>query len=308
MQITYLQSNHNYKVPVCVWPAALQTNAVVLIVHGMAEFASRYTSFAATLQQQNITVYAADSQGHGNAVANNNELGIVQKNWFNNQVDDLNSIVQYLKNEHPSKKIFLLGHSMGSFLCQRFHQLHGASIDGLILSATNGKKDPLMGAGIFIAKMQAALFGKNYKSNLLTTLSFGKFNKAFAPNRTAFDWLSRDNNEVDKYINNPLCGFTCSAIFFFYFFKGIQDVFNKENNKAIPKHVPVYLFAGTKDPVGLFTKGFLQLITNWKNIGVQNIAYNLYEDGRHEMLNEINKDEVIANLQAWLNTQIQSTK
>jgi alpha-beta hydrolase superfamily lysophospholipase len=145
------------------------------------------------------------------------------------------------------------------------------------------------------------VFGADYRSRLINNLSFGKFNKAFKPNRTAFDWLSQDTKTVDDYIANPLCGFICSAQFFYYFFKGIQAAFDNHNIQSIPTNIPVYAFAGDKDPVGLEGKGFLQLIGNWKAAGVKDISHKLYPGGRHEMMNEINRAEVLQDLVQWLN-------
>lgn len=266
----------------------------------MAEYAERYDAVAKILVQQGIAVYAHDQRAHGKAVANIATLGLGENDWFNKQVDDLNVIMLHLKNTWPQQKIFLLGHSMGSFLCQRFFQLHGNNIDGLILSATNGKKDPLIGAGIFVAWLQIKIYGADYRSALINKLSFSKFNNAFKPNRTDFDWLSRNTKTVDDYIADPQCGFICSAQFFYYFFKGIRDAFDKKNIQSIPSNIPVYAFAGDKDPVGLNGKGFLQLISNWKAAGVKDISYKLYSGGRHEMMNEINRGEVLEDLVLWM--------
>jgi alpha-beta hydrolase superfamily lysophospholipase len=190
---------------------------------------------------------------------------------------------------------------MGSFLCQRFHQLYGNHINGLILSATNGIQDPLMNAGIAIAYVQMKIFGKNHRSSLLNMLSFEKFNKAFKPNRTTLDWLSVNESNVDEYINDPKCGFISSSTLFYYFLKGLKDIFNPAYIKRIPSNVPVYLFAGDRDPVGMFGKGFLQLYENWKANAVEDISFTLYKDGRHEMLNEINSVEVVGNVIEWIN-------
>lgn len=289
-----------HEMPVYAWLPDTTPICVLHIAHGMAEYAERYEAIANILAQQGIAVYAHDQRAHGKAVANATTLGLAEKDWFNKQVDDLNVMMLHLKNTRPQQKIFLLGHSMGSFLCQRFFQLHGNNIDGLILSATNGKKDPLIGAGIFVAWLQMKIYGDDYRSALINKLSFGKFNNAFKPNRTNFDWLSRDNKTVDDYIADPQCGFFCSAQFFYYFFKGIRDAFDKKNIQSIPSNIPVYAFAGDKDPVGMNGKGFLQLISNWKAAGVKDISYKLYPGGRHEMMNEINRAEVLGDLVQWI--------
>lgn len=157
-----------------------------------------------------------------------------------------------------------------------------------------------MGMGILIAWLQKSIMGCSYKSRLIDTLSFGQFNKQFKPNRTKADWLSRDNKEVDKYIADVQCGFVCSASFYYYFFKGISACFKKENIANAVKDKPVYIFSGSSDPVGLNGKGVRQLIANWQQAGIQNIRYQLYPGGRHEMLNEINRGEVIENLVQFL--------
>lgn len=289
-----------HQMPVYAWLPETTPLCILHIAHGMAEYAERYAVIADLLTQQGIAVYAHDQRAHGKAVPDVATLGLAVNDWFNIQLNDLALIVQYLKNTWPGKKVFLLGHSMGSFLCQRFFQLHGNTIDGVVLSATNGKKDPLLNAGIFIAWLQIKIAGPNHRSKLIDKLSFGKFNAAFKPNRTAFDWLSRDTKTVDAYIADPLCGFICSAQFFYSFFRGIRDAFDSSNIRLVATNVPVYAFSGDQDPVGLNGKGFLQLISNWKAAGVKDIRYKLYPGGRHEMLNETNRAEVVADLVQWL--------
>ena len=289
-----------HQMPVYEWLPVSEPDAVLHIAHGMAEYAERYAEIASFFTKNNIALYAHDQRGHGKAVAAVTDQGMVEDDWFNKQVEDISLLIAFLRNKYPGKKIFLAGHSMGSFICQRYFQIHGKDIDGLILSASNGKSDPLMNAGIAIAWLQMKMMGSSLRSNLLNKLSFGKFNSSFKPNRTNYDWLSRNNGAVDKYIADPQCGFICSASFFFYFFNGIKDAFKKENIKNIPAQIPVYAFSGDNDPVGLFGKGFLTLINKWKAAGVKDISYNLYKGGRHEMMNEINRQEVIDDLITWI--------
>ena len=296
----FLTCTDGHKMPVYAWLPDAAPTCVLHIAHGMAEYALRYHPIAEMLVQQGFAVYAHDHRAHGKAVASTDLQGIAEKDWFYKKVEDIHLMMLHLRTEYPNQKIFLMGHSMGSFLCQRFFQIHGTDIDGLILSATNGKNDPLMGFGIAVAWLQMKLFGHNYRSRLIDKLSFQKFNKGFAPNRTAHDWLSRDANEVDKYVADPQCGWVSSATFFYYFFKGIRDAFSKENIRHIPVDIPVYAFAGDKDPVGLEGKGFIQMINNWKAAGAKDISYKLYPDGRHEMLNDINRAGVVGDLVAWM--------
>ncbi len=296
----FLPCSDGHQMPVYGWLPSAEPKALLLIAHGMAEYALRYNFIAQHFVEAGFAVYAFDERAHGNAVETIEEQGISGPDWFYQQIADILVAVTDLRKKHPEKKLFLLGHSMGSFICQRYFQLHGNSVDGLILSASNGKQDPLMGAGITLAWLQMNIYGARYKSHLIDRLSFGKFNAAFKPNRTTNDWLSRDQKEVDKYVADPHCGFVCTASFYYDFFRGIRDAFKKENINTVPKDIPVYAFAGDKDPVGLKGKGFLQLIENWKNAGVKDISFHLYKDGRHEMMNEINREEVLGNIIQWL--------
>lgn len=293
-----------HEMPLYYWAAPKDAKAILLIAHGMSEYALRYDFIATTFNHAGYAVYAFDERAHGKAVASLDEQGVAKPGWFYQQIADIGLAIAALRKKHPAKKIFLLGHSMGSFLGQRYFQLHGNNIDGLVLSATNGKPDPLLGAGIGLAWLQKKLYGVTYKSKLIDELSFGKFNAAFKPNRTTNDWLSRNELEVDKYVADPKCGFVCTASFYYDFFVGIRDAFKKQNLQLIPLNVPVYAFAGDKDPVGLNGNGFLHLVKSWKGVGVKDISYHLYRDGRHEMMNEINRDEVIGNVINWLNQHL----
>jgi len=299
-QSFFITCSDGHQMPIYAWLPEKEPICILHINHGMSEYGERYNTIAKLLVARNVAVYAHDHRAHGNAVATINDLGIADKNWFYQQIKDIRLVTQYLRKTYPIKKVFLLGHSMGSFILQRLFQLHGNELDGLILSASNGKPDPLLPFGIALAWVQMKLMPHRYRSQLIDKLSFQQFNKAFAPNRTDHDWLSRDTNEVDKYVADPLCGFVCNATFFHYFFKGIRDAFKPDNIKTIPKEIPVYAFAGDKDPVGFAGKGFLQLIDKWKAARVKDITYKLYPNGRHEMLNDINRQEVIEDLVHWL--------
>ncbi|RYY50834.1 MAG: alpha/beta fold hydrolase [Chitinophagaceae bacterium] len=294
-----LKCADGHSMPIYGWLPAEKPSAVIHICHGMAEYGERYDQIARYFTGHGIAVFAHDNRGHGQAVSSTSLQGITVNNWFYLQVEDIDLCIQHHRKEYADK-IFLLGHSMGSFLAQRYFQLHGTHIDGLILSASNGKQDPLMGAGIGLAWLQMKLFGSRFKSHMIDYLSFGQFNKKFKPNRTVSDWLTKDQAEVDKYVADPRCGFVCSASFYYYFFTGIRDAFKNVNIRSIPRDIPVYAFSGSKDPVGLEGKGFLYLVKRWKQAGVKDFTYHLYENGRHEMMNELNREEVLENVVSFI--------
>jgi alpha-beta hydrolase superfamily lysophospholipase len=293
-----------YQMPVYGWLPGGEIKAIVLVAHGMAEYALRYQRFANFLNEQGIGVYANDHRGHGSYAAKDNLLGIPGDDWVNKQIEDLHGLQKQLRRSHTGKKFFLMGHSMGSFFAQRYAELYSATIDGLILSGTNGQKDPLLPFGIGLSGILTKAFGPSHKSKLINKLIFGKFNAGFKPARTPFDWLSRDIAEVDKYIADPLCGFIASVQMVNYLFRSLGETFDKKQLDRIRKDLPVYAFAGDKDPVGMQGKGFMTLIKNWKAAGINSIEYKLYKDGRHEMLNDINRNEVTADCLRWLEKQL----
>ena len=193
---------------------------------------------------------------------------------------------------------------MGSFVAQRYVQLYGDKIDGVILSGTNGRPDKITKLGILISKIEIILRGRKAKSKLMDKLSFGDFNSNFKPNRTNYDWLCSVEEEVDKYIKSNMCGFICTTSFYYDLIRGLWKINKRENLRKIPKNLPIFIFAGDKDPVGKFGKGIIRLYNDYKELGILDLEYKLYKNGRHEMLNENNKDEVIQDLIEWINVKV----
>jgi len=283
-------------------PAAKsKIKAAVQIAHGMAEHAARYERFAKKLTAAGYAVYANDHRGHGKTAGSLENVGyLADERGWEKVVDDMYVLTGIIKKENKKVPVFLFGHSMGSFLSRQYAMLHGGELKGLILSGTGGDPGLLGKIGLLVAKREAAKKGRRAKSPLLDKLSFGAFNKAFRPNRTNFDWLSRDNAEVDKYVADPFCGEVFTSGFFCDMLGGLAFINNKNNIRNIPRDLPVYLFSGSLDPVGAQTKGVLQVYNSCVNAGIKDVTYKFYRDGRHEMLNETNRDEVFADVIAWL--------
>ncbi len=276
--------------------------AALQIAHGMAEHGARYERFAGELVKAGYAVYVNDHRGHGKTAGSLENVGFfAEVEGWNKVVDDMHVLTAIIKKENPKVPVFLLGHSMGSFLSRNYAMLHGGDIKGLILSGTAGDPGLLGKVGLFVAKREAARKGKKTKSPLLDKLSFGAYNKAFKPNRTKFDWLSRDNAEVDKYVADPYCGDVFSAGFFCDLVSGLAFISDNGNVAKIPRELPIYLFSGSMDPVGAKTKGVLQVYNSLVKAGIRDVTYKFYQDGRHEMLNETNRDEVFKDVIAWLN-------
>lgn len=303
----YFKGTEDTNLKVYKWSPKNKAKAVIQIAHGMAETALRYEEFAHILNENDYIVYGNDHRGHGGSSKNLEELGYLgEEDGFVSMIKDMNKLTSIIQEENEDLPIYLFGHSMGSFLSQRYIQLYGDKIQGLILSGTNGKQGGMVNLGMFIAKLQMSLKGRRHKSSLLNNLSFGGFNKSFKPNKTDFDWLSRDEKEVKKYIENPYCGTVFTTSYFYDFLRGLKGIWKEENMKKIPKKLPIFILAGSKDPVGNNGQGIENLYNCYKSLGMNNIKYKLYKDGRHEMLNEINKDEVFKDIITWINKQHES--
>ena len=221
-------------------------------------------------------------------------------------VRDLYELISNAKQENKGLPIYLFGHSMGSFVSQRFVELHGKDIDGLILSGSNGEPTKLTPFGILISRLEIKLFGRKHTSKVMDKLSFGNFNKKFKPNRTPYDWLCSVDSEVDKYIANEHCGFVCSSSFYYDLLRGLKEIHNEKNFISIPNELPIYILAGDMDPVGFFGKGIMNLYEKLKNNGIKDVKYKLYKDKRHEILNEDNKEEVMNDISIWLLDKVNS--
>ena len=277
----------------------------VQIAHGMVEHAARYERFADALTKAGYAVYANDHRGHGKTAGSLDRVGyFADEMGWEKVVVDMHTLTGVIKKECPKKPFFLFGHSMGSFLSRYYAMHYAAELTGLVLSGTAGDSGALRKIGIIVATIEAKIKGKKAKSNIMNKLSFGAFNDAFKPNRTDYDWLSRDNAEVDKYVNDPWCGAVCTAGFFCDMLVGIGYINKKENIAKIPKNLPIYIFSGTKDPVGGNTKGVSQVYNALKDAGIGDVTLKFYEDARHETLNDINREEVFRDVIAWMNKHI----
>lgn len=290
------------------WSAAdseAPPRGVLQIAHGMAETAKRYERLARVLTARGFIVYANDHRGHGRTAGSPEELGWPGKRGFTGMAEDMVRLSKIIHRELPDLPLFLLGHSMGSFLTQKVMYRAPEPYAGFILSGTNGPRG-LLGLGRSLARLQARLQGDSHPSLLMNALTFGSFNRNFLPARTPFDWLSRDEEEVDKYIADPHCGFLCSAGFFYGFFGLLQEIHRPENMRAIPKEKPVYIFGGDLDPVGRNGAGVRRLAELYARLGLEDVEVKLYPGGRHEMLNEINRDDVMSDVLGWLESRMPS--
>jgi len=283
------------------WLPEGEPKALMLIAHGMAEHGARYERLAEKLTAAGFAVWVPDHRGHGKT-GEMGELGyFADKEGFRRVIDDLHEVAVQASSTNSGLPLFLLGHSMGSFLSQGYIALYGEGLSGCILSGTSGPMPKaLLGGGKAVAALGCLFKGRHAKAPLADKLSFGSYNDAFKPNRTRFDWLSRDNAEVDKYIADPFCGFLCSYGFFKDLLAGFAFIHDPSTMRRIPQSLPVYLVAGAADPVGAASGSVDRLAEMYRELGIKDVEEKLYKDARHEVLNELNRGEVMADILAWL--------
>jgi alpha-beta hydrolase superfamily lysophospholipase len=289
------------------WFADQAPKAVVMIAHGMAEHSGRYARAAQALVEAGFAVYAHDQRGHGKT-AENGVLGhYADQDGWQKVVGDLASINHHIRQKYPQAPIFLLAHSMGSYIGQAYLMQHSCSLQGAILSGSNYQPVALYRVASLIARFERWRKGPTGRSALMDFLSFGSFNKAFKPNRTAFDWLSRDPLEVDKYIHDPLCGFRCTNQLWIDLLDGLQQITPRGSLLQIDSNLPLLVIGGACDPVS-DGKRLDDLANALSNAGASQLQLNIYPQARHELLNETNRDEVTADLIAWLEQALLSKR
>ncbi len=275
--------------------------AIVQIVHGMAEHRKRYTHFARFLVDAGFAVYAEDHRGHGDTAGTLNTAGyFAESDGWTVVLNDIHQLSHIAVSEHPGLPLFLFGHSMGSTIARDYIASWGRELAGCVLSGTMGNPGPALNVGIWLAKRQIVSKGAKSQSFRLDRMTFGSYNSRFKPASTKFDWLSRDDREVANYIADPYCGAVFTAGFFLDFFTGIKKIFTRESIESIPAELPVLLISGQSDPVGSFGRGPRQVARSYEHAGIRDVTLKLYPEGRHEMLHELNKAEVSADIAAWM--------
>ena len=284
------------------WSPDEEPAAVIQIIHGMAEHKERYKNFAEFLVKNNITVYIADIRGHGEHINSSIEGYFHEENGWNRVVEDTRIFTEKISKENEGKPLFILGHSMGSLLLRDYITKYKTLYSGIILSGTASP----VGFKGHIAKLiikNALKKGGKSKNHKLDSLIFGSNNKPFEPSRTKFDWLSRDEEVVDRYIEDEKCGFVCTTKFYDDLLEGLLNLDKNKNLEKIKKDTPVMIFSGEMDPVGGLTKGVKKVYKKYKKIGMKDVTLKFYEDSRHECLNEINKVEVYTDIVNWINSK-----
>lgn len=279
--------------------------AVVQIAHGIAEHIDRYRPFMEFLADNGFVVAGNDHLGHGKSIRVPEEQGFfAEKDGWWRVVDDMDKLHDIMSNEYPELPYVLFGHSMGSFLTRTYLIKHPDKYDGVILSGTGHQSPALVLGGNAAASVMAKLSGAMGDGAELDSLAFGTYLNKIENPRTKFDWLSRDTEQVDKYIADPLCGFVGKIGLYRDMMQGIKFITDKKNIAQMNKEKPVYFMSGDGDPVGDYGKGVERAYKAFCDAGLHDVFMRLYPGGRHEMLNETNKEQVYQDILSWLNEKI----
>ncbi|HVZ37344.1 MAG TPA: alpha/beta hydrolase [Polyangiaceae bacterium] len=282
-----------------------EIKAVVQVMHGMAEHSARYARLAAELTRAGYAVYADDHRGHGRTAPRREDLGSFgDEGGWERVVGDELSLLDEIKARHPGVPVFLLGHSMGSYIARSVAIRRGADLAGLIISGTSHDAPGAYRVGQGVAWFEQLRHGKRGTSALLRRLTFDRFNQTIDAPRTDFDWLSRDPAEVDRYIADPLCGFECSTQLWRDVFQGMIEVCTPDQIAKMPHELPVYVIAGDADPMNNRLADIRKLQRTFAAAGIAHVQVQIYPGGRHEMFNETNRDQVTRDLLAWLDAQL----
>ncbi|WP_079253926.1 alpha/beta hydrolase [Endozoicomonas arenosclerae] len=300
---TYTLKSDDHTIPLYCWndlPEGVARKGILHISHGMAEYGERYANVAQALNQAGYIVFAHDHRGHGACIEQDGEGYFAgQRGWYK-VVDDLVIVVDFVQKKFPSSPLLLMGHSMGSYILQSYLIHHSPKLSGVILSGSNYAPKLLLEAALLIAKMECLRQGKKGISPIIKQLTFTSYNRQFKPNRTEFDWLSRNEKAVDDYIADDLCGFSCSNQLWHDLFKGLLHINAINNLKRIQQDLPILVMGGEKDPVSA-PHGQQKLTKALRKAGLKDVTLSLYPEGRHEMLNETNSQQVINRLLQWMN-------
>ena len=268
--------------------SSINPKGVVHICHGMAEHIGRYNWLIKKLNNDGYHVISIDHRGHGNRIGNNPKGFFDEQNGWNLVVEDLSLLIKQSKQEYPNLKQFLIAHSMGSWIALSALQ-NNIAIDGLILSGSSKPAKFIILIQKILIKIQILFFGKKSVSLFLDNITLGSYNNFFKPNRTKKDWISSDDNNVDNYIADSLCGFPVTNGLWDDLANGILKVFNNNNYSLSDNSIPIFIISGSKDPVGENGKGVIRLNNFLSNI-FSNVSIKIVDNARHEVFSETTKE------------------
>lgn len=291
---------------VIIWETEKEPIGVLQIVHGMAEYIDRYDNFAKYMTEHGFNVIGHDHLGHGHSVSDERDYGFfAEENGDKIIIEDMHSVTQYAREKWEELPNFILGHSMGSFCLRQYLTKYSNDVFGAIIMGTGWIPSAAALLGKTIATNTCKSKGSHTVNPLLIKLTLEPYNKPFAPARTNCDWLSRDEKQVDLYVNDKLCGFDFTAGAYKDFFTVLEKIAKNRQLIGMRKSLPILITSGSVDPVG-GKKACEKLNAQYKRCGINDVTLKLWENDRHEILNELDKSDVYDYIYNWLKSKIQN--
>lgn len=291
---------------VIIWETEKEPIGVLQIVHGMAEYIDRYDNFAKYMTEHGFNVIGHDHLGHGHSVSDEHDYGFfAEENGDKIIIEDMHSVTQFAREKWEELPNFILGHSMGSFCLRQYLTKYSNDVFGAIIMGTGWIPSAAALLGKTIATNTCKSKGSHTVNPLLIKLTLEPYNKPFAPARTNCDWLSRDEKQVDLYVNDKLCGFDFTAGAYKDFFTILEKIAKNRQLIGMRKSLPILITSGSVDPVG-GKKACEKLNAQYKRCGIDDVTLKLWENDRHEILNELDKSDVYDYIYNWLKSKIQN--
>lgn len=305
---TFLSNDGKTAVHAVKWtPDSGEYKAILQITHGMVEFIERYATFAEFLTANAYMVVGHDHIGHGQSVASNEDWGYFCEGTPSDVVvADMHKLRTLIQEENPNVPYFMLGHSMGSFMLRKYLAFHNEDLRGAVIMGTGFIPGKMTDLALKLTGFVSKLRGSRHRSKLIQSLAFGADYKGFdmTGEKPEDSWLTKDVDIVNQYYNEPRCTFMFTVNGYKGLFEAVNFSCNPENAALIPKKLPLFIVSGEKDPVGGLGKGVKDVYDMYKNVGIMDLTYKLYENDRHEILNELDKKVVFDDLLAWMNVRI----
>lgn len=305
---TFLSNDGKTLVHAVRWtPDAGEIKAILQITHGMVEFIERYEPFAEFLTEKGYMVVGHDHIGHGQSVASQEDWGyFCEENPSNLLVEDMHKLRTIVQQEYPTLPYFMMGHSMGSFMLRKYLALHNENLRGAIIMGTGFTPENMTNLALKLTAFVTRFKGSRYRSKLIQSLAFGADYKGFdmTGEKPENSWLTKDVEVVKAYYKEPRCTYMFTVNGYKGLFEAVNFSCNPENAAKLPKKLPLFIVSGAQDPVGGLGKGVMVVYEMYKDMGIQDLTYKLYENDRHEILNETDKQMVFEDLLAWMNVRI----
>lgn len=305
-EFTFESGDARTRIHAVEWkPENAEIHAVLQIFHGMVEFIDRYEEFACYLAERGIVVRGSDHLGHGASIVEKEDYGYFsEENGNAVLLGDLHRLQEMTQEEYPDLPYYILGHSMGTFLLRQYLCRYGEELDGAVIMGTGTQPQAALAFGQKLCRMMAKHKGWRYRSRFIDKMAFGGYNKHFKPGRTGKEWLTKDEQKVDAYVADERCSFILTLNGYYNLFYSIEEASKRENMEKMPKDLPILFASGADDPVGGFKKGVDQVRKEFQNLGMTDITWIFYENDRHEILNETDRNTVFRDLYAWLYVRI----